>query len=67
LLDVEYNVLYDNKDEDYTKVWDFSVESTDDFIVRVMVDQNMNPEDTESGCVSMLIGFRAFGSRTLFK
>lgn len=67
LLDVEYNILYDNKDENFTKVWDFSVESTDDFIVRVMVDQNMNPEDTESGCVSMLIGFRAFGSRTLFK
>ena len=60
-------ILYDNKDEGFTNSWDFSVESTDEFIVRVIVDQNQNPEDTESGCVSMLIGFRAFGSRTLFK
>jgi len=67
LLDVEYNILYDNKDESYTKFWDFSVESTDDFIVRVIVDQNDNPDDIQSGCVSMLVGFRAFGSRTLFK
>jgi len=67
LLDVEYNVLYDNKDEGFVKYWDFSVESTDEFIVRVIVDQNQDNEDLESGCVSILVGFRAFGSRTLFK
>lgn len=67
LLDVEYNILYDNKDEGFVKYWDFSVESTDEFIVRVIVDQNQNNENLESGCVSILVGFRAFGSRTLFK
>jgi hypothetical protein len=67
LFDTEYNLLYDNADEDHTKLWDFMVESTDDFIIRVVVPENMKKEELESGCVSILVGFRAFGSRTIFK
>jgi len=67
LLDTDYNLLYDNADEDYTKLWDFMVESTDDFIIRVLVPENQAKTQTESGCVSILVGFRAFGSRTIFK
>lgn len=67
LFDTEYNLLYDNADEDHTNLWDFMVESTDDFIIRVLVPENMTKEEIESGCVSILIGFRAFGSRTIFK
>ncbi|MDQ2179622.1 hypothetical protein [Marinifilum sp. D714] len=66
-FDTEYNLLYDNADEDHTNIWDFMVESTDDFIIRVLVPENMTKEEVESGCVSILIGFRAFGSRTIFK
>lgn len=67
LFDTEYNLLYDNTDEDHTNLWDFMVESTDDFIIRVIVPENGSKEEIESGCVSILIGFRAFGSRTIFK
>jgi hypothetical protein len=67
LFDTEYNLLYDNADEDHTNIWDFMVESTDDFIIRVLVPENMTKGEIESGCVSILIGFRAFGSRTIFK
>lgn len=67
LFDTDYNLLYDNSDEDHTKLWDFMVESTDDFIIRILVPENNHKEKIESGCVSILVGFRAFGSRTIFK
>ena len=67
LFDTDNNLLYDNADEGYTDLWDFMVESTDDFIVRILVPQNKNKAEIESGCVSILVGFRAFGSRTIFK
>ena len=74
LFDTDYNLLYDNADENYTRTWDFMVESTDDFIIRVVVPESKTKQDIqkvkhniESGCVSILIGFRAFGSRTIFK
>ncbi|PCH69020.1 MAG: hypothetical protein COC06_08315 [Bacteroidales bacterium] len=67
LFDTDYNLLYDNSDEDHTKLWDFMVESTDDFIIRILIPENQQREKIESGCVSILIGFRAFGSRTIFK
>ncbi|WP_321295101.1 hypothetical protein [Marinifilum fragile] len=67
LFDTEYNLLYDNADENHTNIWDFMVESTDDFIIRVLIPENMTKGEIESGCVSILIGFRAFGSRTIFK
>lgn len=67
LFDTDYNLLYDNSEEDNTNLWDFMVESTDDFIIRVSVPEDLQKERVESGCVSILIGFRAFGSRTIFK
>ncbi len=67
LFDTDHNLLYDNADEDHTKLWDFMVESTDDFIIRILVPNDKIKDKIESGCVSILIGFRAFGSRTIFK
>lgn len=67
LFDTDYNLLYDNSEEDLTNLWDFMVESTDDFVIRVLIPENKQKERIESGCVSILIGFRAFGSRTIFK
>jgi len=48
-------------------LWDFMVESTDDFVIRVLIPEDQKKERIESGCVSILVGFRAFGSRTIFK
>ncbi|MDE5419236.1 hypothetical protein L3049_14645 [Labilibaculum sp. DW002] len=67
LYDTDYNLLYDNSDEDHTNLWDFMVESTDDFVIRVLIPNDEEKEKVESGCVSILVGFRAFGSRTIFK
>ncbi|PKQ62840.1 hypothetical protein BZG02_11640 [Labilibaculum filiforme] len=67
LFDTDYNLLYDNADEGHTKLWDFMVESTDDFVIRILIPEDKQKAQIESGCVSILIGFRAFGSRTIFK
>jgi hypothetical protein len=67
LFDTDYNLLYDNSEEDHSNLWDFMVESTDDFVIRILIPEDLQKESVESGCVSILIGFRAFGSRTIFK
>ncbi|MFA9371055.1 MAG: hypothetical protein ACERIH_05045 [Labilibaculum antarcticum] len=66
LFDTDYNLLYDNSEEDHTNLWDFMVENTDDFIIRIVIPEDQQKNKVESGCVSILIGFRAFGSRTIF-
>ncbi|MCT4615912.1 MAG: hypothetical protein N4A49_13695 [Marinifilaceae bacterium] len=67
LLDTEYNILYTNKQDKYKSHWDFMVENSDNFIIRVIVKGDDNKDTVESGCVAILIGFRAFGSSTTKK
>ncbi|MBE9468499.1 MAG: hypothetical protein IMY72_09320 [Bacteroidetes bacterium] len=58
LLDAEKNLIFDNKDHDYTSMWDFSSNSTQQLIVEITVPENDRDEKTiQSGCVSILIGF----------
>ena len=68
LFDTDYNLLYDNADEDHTNLWDFMVESTDDFVIRVLASPKIKKRSGLKVAVfSILVGFRAFGSRTIFK
>ncbi len=58
LLDSDRNVIFDNKDHNYTNVWDFSSTSTQQLIVEVSVPENNKDEkEIQSGCVSILVGF----------
>jgi len=67
MYDTDYNLLYDSASEEFPIFWDFMVENTDDFIIRVIIPEGYSPKNIESGCVAILVGFRAFGTRTFFK
>lgn len=58
LVNQENNILFDNKNHNYTDVWDFSVESTQMLIIKLKVmDDYNNPElSSKKGCVSVLFG-----------
>ena len=57
LVDKENNILFDNKEHDFTEVWDFTVESTQMLILKLKVlDDYNSDEKTTKGCVAVLFG-----------
>jgi hypothetical protein len=59
VLDVNRNVLYDNKNHDYKMKWDFIPESSQQLIISLKVE-NSEKESGEpvSGCVAIMIGIK---------
>nr|WP_319398470.1 hypothetical protein [uncultured Carboxylicivirga sp.] len=55
LLNNDGVVLFDNKDHDYTLIWDFEVETTQMLIIDMEVLER-EEEDLVSGCVAVLFG-----------
>ncbi len=58
IKDQEGTVLYDNKDHDYSLVWDFEVKSTQMLIIDMNVLQREGEDDILSGCVAVLFGVK---------
>jgi len=59
LLDENRKQVFNNKEFDYLKHWDFKSTTTQQLIVQVTVPQSDNPSKiVQSGCVSILIGFK---------
>jgi len=59
VLDSNKNVLYSNKDSDYSRTWDFKLQSSQQLKLVVKVLSFNKPEDTPaSGCVSIMFGFK---------
>ncbi|MFH2096848.1 MAG: hypothetical protein ABIJ16_14155 [Bacteroidota bacterium] len=59
LYDTNRNLIFSNKDHDYTTHWDFTSNSTQQLIVQVVVPkQESNSEMLHNGCVSILKGFK---------
>lgn len=59
LLDTDRNTLFYNKDHDFVKFWDFKSNSTQQLIVQVRVPHaEVKSEIIQSGCVSILVGFK---------
>ena len=58
LLDIEGKELFTNADHGYTDTWDFSTNSTQLLTVEVSVPENTTNDETKSGCVSILAGFK---------
>ncbi len=58
LVNEDNNILFDNKDHDYTDVWDFSVETTQTLVIKLKVldDYNSDKMNISKGCVSVLFG-----------
>jgi hypothetical protein len=58
LLDSEKNIIFNNKDHDYVKYWDFTSEVTQQLTVQVKIPATENISDIiQSGCVTILVGF----------
>ena len=60
VVDANRKVLYNNKDHDMSKVWDFKLESSQQLkiIVKVPVSSDGEKMDPESGCVAIMFGFK---------
>lgn len=59
VLDVERNVIYDNRNDDYARIWDFKLESSQQLIISLRVKSNEEPsEELLSGCVAIMFGIK---------
>jgi hypothetical protein len=59
VLDSNKNVLYSNKDSEYSPTWDFRLQSSQQLKIIVKVLTGNQPEETPaSGCVSIMFGFK---------
>jgi len=59
ILDANKNVLYSDKDAKYAKTWDFKLQSSQQLKLVVKVLSSNQPGETpESGCVSIMFGFK---------
>jgi len=59
VLDVNRNVLYDNRKNDYSRLWDFKLQSSQQLIISLRV-KNSEEETDEliSGCVAIMFGIK---------
>lgn len=59
VLDVNRNVLYDNRKNNYSRIWDFKLESSQQLIISLRV-KNSEGESAEliSGCVAIMFGIK---------
>lgn len=59
VLDVNRNVLYDNRKNDYSRVWDFKLESSQQLIISLRVKNSEGEsEELVSGCVAIMFGIK---------
>ena len=59
VLDVNRNVLYDNKNHDYQAKWDFISESSQQLIISLKVEDGaQGSAEPMSGCVAIMIGIK---------
>jgi hypothetical protein len=61
VIDANRNVLFNNKDHDMVKYWDFTPESSQQLRIVIKVTtsgQKKVDTDIVSGCVAILVGFK---------
>lgn len=58
VMDANKNILYSNADEDYSRTWDFKLESSQQLKIVIKVTTFDQPsDDPASGCVAIMFGF----------
>ncbi|HBS88623.1 MAG: hypothetical protein A2W91_18455 [Bacteroidetes bacterium GWF2_38_335] len=58
VMDKDRNVLYDNKKNDYSKVWDFILQTSQQLVISIQVNTTDELGDViPTGCVAVLVGF----------
>jgi len=59
IIDANKNVLYDNKTNNYSRTWDFKLESSQQLKIYVKVPaSSKNPDMMKQGCVAIMFGFK---------
>ncbi len=59
VIDANRNVLYDNTRDEMSKIWDFTLESSQQLKIAVKVPVvNETGDDFISGCVAIMFGFK---------
>ncbi len=59
VLDANKNVLYSNKDSNFSGIWDFKLQSSQQLRIVMKVNTSTKQEVTPaSGCVSIMFGFK---------
>jgi hypothetical protein len=59
IVDADKNVLYSNKDHNFSRTWDFKLQSSQQLKILVKVHPSgVNAENVQSGCVSIMFGFK---------
>ena len=59
IIDSDRNILYTNKDNEYERIWDFRLESSQQLKIFVKVPATDGlPEEAGSGCVAIMFGFK---------
>jgi hypothetical protein len=59
VIDADKNVLYTNKDHNFSRTWDFKLQSSQQLKILVKVHPSgANAENVQSGCVSIMFGFK---------
>lgn len=59
VIDANKNVLYTNKDHNFSRTWDFKLEASQQLKIVVKVHPSgKNVEEVASGCVSIMFGFK---------
>lgn len=59
IIDSDRNVLYTNKSNDYARVWDFRLESSQQLKIFVKVPvTDTGSDDIVNGCVAIMFGFK---------
>jgi hypothetical protein len=58
VIDSDRNVLYSNRDKEYSMTWDFRLDASQQLKIFVKVPTAEGlPEDITSGCVAIMFGF----------
>jgi len=60
VIDADRNILYTNKDNNYSKSWDFKLQTSQQLklIIKVRVSDQSTGTAPTSGCVSIMVGFK---------
>jgi len=59
VLDVNRNVLYDNRKNDYSRLWDFKLQASQQLIISLRVkNSDGDSDELVSGCVAIMFGIK---------
>jgi len=59
VLDVNRNVLYDNRKNNYSRLWDFKLEASQQLIISLRVkNSEVESDELISGCVAIMFGIK---------